>query len=192
MFGEFPAAAVVDNAEAGFRQSGKGRNEPKRSRGHFKEPLPLYLCRAQLFAVGVPSSQANAETFEGPSFRKGMWHFVRTLDLVGPRKNKQRLLAREMTRCVDPTHAMKSTFSSSSVGSCVSSKPERSDNKYLFANRCDDMGPVSTVITVHNDASYTELNELTAGKLPRTELIVARRVGDCPDEAPAKSAGLAH
>jgi len=144
------------------------------------------------FAVGALSSQANAETFEGPSFRKGMWHFVRTLDLVVHRKNKQRLLAREMTRCVDPTHAMKATFSSPSVGSCVSSKPERSDNKYSFANRCDHMGPVSTVITVYNNESYTELNELTAGKLPRTELIVAQRVGDCPDEAPAKSAVLAH
>ena len=152
-----------------------------------------YICAGlTLFAVGTVSSQAHAETFEGPSFRKGMWHFVRTVDLVGHRKDKQRLLAREMTRCVDPTHAMKATFSSPSVGSCVSSKPERSENKYLFANRCDHMGPVSTVITVHNNQSYTELNELTAGKLPRRELIVAQRVGDCPDEEPAKSAALAH
>ena len=151
----------------------------------------LRLCSCAglaLLVTGALSSQANAQDpYEVPSFRKGMWHFVRTLDS----KNKQRLLAREITRCVDPTHAMKATFSSPSVGSCVSSKPERTDNKYSFANRCDDMGPVSTVITVYNDASYTELNELTAGKLPRTELIVARRVGDCPDEAPAKSAGLA-
>jgi len=151
--------------------------------------LRLCFCTGlALLVSGALSSQANAQDlYETPSFRKGMWHFVRTLET----KNKQRLLEREMTRCVDPTHAMKATFSSPSVGSCVSSKPERSDNKYSFANRCDHMGPVSTVITVYSDASYTELNQLTAGKLPRTELIVARRVGDCPDEAPAKSAGLA-
>jgi hypothetical protein len=153
--------------------------------------LRLGFCAGlALLVIGALSSQASAQDpYEVPSFRKGMWHFVRTLDS----KNKQRLLAREMTRCVDPTHAMKATFSSPSIGSCVSSKPERSDNKYSFANRCDHMGPVSTVITVHNSESYTELNELTTGKLPRTELIVAQRVGDCPgDEAPAKSAVLAH
>jgi len=143
-----------------------------------------YFCLAiALFAVGPLSSQAKAEGFEGPSFRKGMWHFVRTLDLVVHRKTKQRLQEREMTRCVDPTVAMKATFASPSVGNCVSAKPEKSDNKYTFSNRCDYMGPVSTVITVHSDESYTEVNELTVGKLPRTELVVAKRVGDCQEDA---------
>ena len=149
----------------------------------------LCFFAGMALVIGTLSTQAKAqESFEGPSFRKGMWHFVRTLDL----KNKQRLLAREMTRCVDPTQAMKATFSSPSVGSCVSSKPERSANKYTFANRCDHMGPVSTVITVHNDGSYTELNELNSGKMPRTELVVAQRIGDCADDPPARSAVLAH
>ena len=131
---------------------------------------------------GPSSSQAKAEGFDGPSFRKGMWHFVRTLELVAHRKIKYRLLEREMTRCVDPTVAMKATFSSPSVGNCVSAKPEKSDNKYIFSNRCDYMGPVSTIITVNSEESYTEVNELTVGKLPRTELVVARRVGDCQED----------
>jgi hypothetical protein len=141
----------------------------------------FYLAIA-LFAVGPLSSQAKAEGFDGPSFKKGLWHFVRTLELVAHRKTKYRLLEREMTRCVDPTVAMKATFSSPSVGSCVSAKPEKSDNKYTFSNRCDFMGPVSTVITVDSEESYTEVNELTVGKLPRTELVVAHRVGDCQDD----------
>jgi hypothetical protein len=141
-----------------------------------------YFCLAiALIAVGPVSSAAKAEGFEGPSFRKGMWHFVRTLDLV-QRKTKHRLLEREMTRCVDPTVAMKATFSSAPVGNCVSSRPEKSDNKYTFSNRCDFMGPVSTVITVNSEESYTEVNELTVGRLPRTELVVAHRIGDCQDE----------
>jgi hypothetical protein len=148
-----------------------------------------YFCLAiALFAVGPLSSQARAEEFEGPSFRKGIWHFVRTLDLVAHQKNKHRLLEREMTRCVDPTVAMKATFASPPVANCVSAKPEKSGNKYTFSNRCDYMGPVSTVITVHSDESYTEVNELTVGKFPRTELVVAHRVGDCQEEA-QKSGG---
>jgi hypothetical protein len=135
-----------------------------------------------LIAIGPIPSRAQAESFEGPSFRKGMWHFVRTLELLH-QKTTRRMLEREMTRCVDPTEAMKATFSSPSVGNCVSAKPERSGNKYTFSNRCDYMGPVSTVITVHSDESYTEVNELTVGDRPRTELIVARRIGDCQDDA---------
>ena len=143
-----------------------------------------YFCLAiALIAVGSLSSQARAEGFDGPSFRKGMWHFVRTLELVAHRKTKYRLLEREMTRCVDPTVAMKATFSSPSVGNCVSAKPEKSDNRYIFSNRCDYMGPVSTVITVNSEESYTEVNELSVGKLPRTELVVARRIGDCQGDA---------
>lgn len=88
-----------------------------------------------------------------------------------------------MTRCVDPTHAMKVTFSPVAVGNCVSARPEKTANKYVFSNRCDYMGPVSTVITVHNEESYTELNQLKVG-VHRAELVVARRIGDCRDEPP--------
>ncbi len=153
-----------------------------------------YFCLAiALLAAGPLTSQAKADDgFEGPSFRKGLWHFVRTLDLVLHRKTKQRLQEREMTRCVDPTVAMKATFSSPSVGNCVSAKPEKSDNKYTFSNRCDYMGPVSTVITVNSDESYTEVNELTVGTLPRTELVVAKRIGECEEDAQKSAGALAH
>ena len=153
-----------------------------------------YFCLAiALFAAGPLTSQAKADDgFEGPSFRKGMWHFVRTLDLIVHRKTKHRLQEREMTRCVDPTVAMKATFSSPSVGNCVSAKPEKSDNKYTFSNRCDYMGPVSTVITVNSDESYTEVNELTVGTLPRTELVVAKRIGECEEDAQKSAGALSH
>jgi hypothetical protein len=154
--------------------------------------LRCFFLAIALFAAGLLPSQAKAEEFQGPSFRKGLWHFVRTLDLVAHRKNKHRLLEREATRCVDPTVAMKATFASPSVGNCVSAKPQKSDNKYTFSNRCDFMGPVSTVITVHSDESYTEVNELTVGNLPRTESVVAHRVGDCQEEAQKSAGALSH
>ena len=136
-----------------------------------------------LVAAGSLSSQAKADVLDGPSFRRGLWHFVRTLDVLPSSKIRHRVLAREMTRCVDPTHAMKVTFSPLAVGNCVSARPERSDNRYTFANRCDYMGPVTTIITVHSDEAYTEVNELKVGELPRRELVVAHRVGDCQEEA---------
>jgi hypothetical protein len=120
------------------------------------------------------------EAFTGPTFRKGLWRFIRTLDVIHSNA-RHRLLEREMTRCVDPTESMKATFSSAPVGNCHSSKPERVANRYVFSNRCDYMGPVSTVITVQSEEAYTEVNELTVGRLPRTDLVVAKRIGECYD-----------
>jgi hypothetical protein len=149
---------------------------------HSTNTKALFRCFClviSLVVVGPFLSQAKAEEFGGPSFSKGMWHFVRTLEIVVSARNRQRLFKREMTRCVDPTQAMKVTFSSAPVGNCVAAKPERTDNTYIFSNRCDYMGPVRTVITVKGDEAYTEINELTVGDLPKMDLVVARRIGDC-------------
>jgi hypothetical protein len=133
-------------------------------------------------AAAVQETQGG-QSFTGPSFRKGLWHFVRTLDVVRTsNKNvKYRIVSREMTRCVDPTQAMKATFSSGSIGSCTSDKPHKIGNKYTFGHRCDYMGAVSTTITVRSDEAYTELNEVSEGEHPKTELVVATRIGDCND-----------
>ncbi len=142
------------------------------------------LLSVSAVAPICPSSLQADEAFEGPNFRKGLWHFVRTLDVVrnGNRDMKYRLQEREMTRCVDPTLAMKATFSEAPIGTCVSDKPEKMGNKYIFAHRCDYMGAVSTVITVNSEESYTEVNEISVGEHPRTDLVVAQRIGDCHDD----------
>ena len=148
----------------------------------------LTVVIALLLAAPLLSSHARAEeAFGGPTFRKGLWRFVRTLEIVKPQNVRQKLLEREMTRCVDPTQAMKATFSSASIGSCHSSRPEKVNNRYIFSNRCDYMGPVSTVITVQSDEAYTEVNQVTVGKLPRTDLVIAKRIGDCPEDRAALS-----
>lgn len=141
----------------------------------------------------APRPAPDEQSFSGPSFRKGLWRFVRTLDVVrSANKNfKYRVVNAETTRCVDPTHAMKATFSSEPLGSCVSDKPEKVGNQYTFGRRCDYMGTVSTVITVRSDEAYTELNEVSTGEHPRTDTVVATRIGDCDDgiaAAPEKSA----
>jgi hypothetical protein len=134
-----------------------------------------------LGVAGLTSLPAHADGFEGPNFRKGMWHFVRTLEIVVHAKSRHRLLNQDVTRCVDPTEAMKLTFSPSTIGSCVSAKPERVDNIYTFANRCDYMGPVTTTITVESAEAYTEVNLSSVGELPKRDSVAAWRVGDCED-----------
>jgi hypothetical protein len=147
----------------------------------------LSLAILSIFSTPLLASQALCEDgFNGPTFRKGLWKFVRTLEIVSHSNGHQKLLERQMTRCVDPTTAMKATFASAPVGNCHSSKPEKVNNRYIFSNRCDYLGPVSTVITVQSDEAYTEVNEITVG-LPRKDLVVARRVGDCKEEHAALS-----
>ena len=126
----------------------------------------------------------KADAIESPQFRKGLWNFLRTLERIreAPHPN-QLLVQEEVTRCVDPTLAMKAIFASPSIGSCNSSRPEMLNNRYVFSKRCDFMGPVRTEITVQSDESYTELNVLTVGNFPRKDLVVARRIGDCDTAA---------
>jgi hypothetical protein len=152
--------------------------------GEERGQLRFFVCSLRVtvaLSVTLLAFQAVAaeEHFGGPTFRKGMWRFVRTLEIVTHSNVRHKLFKREMTRCVDPTQAMKATFSSASVGSCHSSRPEKISNKYIFSNRCDYMGPVSTVITVLSGDAYTEVNEIRVGQLPRTDLVVARRISDC-------------
>jgi len=130
-------------------------------------------------AITAGSSAAPAQPFDGPAFRKGMWHFERVIERNPATDATAILMRREMTRCVDPTLSMRATFSSPNVGSCHSVKPQKIGNQYIFPMRCDYMGPVRTEITVESDTAYTEVNALSIGDMPRTDTVVARRVGDC-------------
>lgn len=148
-------------------------------RGAVVPGLLRFACGAVVpFVATLALSQARAEPFEGPSFRKGLWRFERTLEYPS---HRYVLRKEEVTRCVDPTNAMRGTFASPDVGNCRSSKPERHHNHYSFAHRCDFMGPVRTDITVHSEDAYTELNMLKAGQFPKVDKVVARRIGDCAE-----------
>ncbi|MBX9777189.1 MAG: DUF3617 domain-containing protein [Xanthobacteraceae bacterium] len=147
-------------------------------------------ARARCAVVGVASfvvfasASARAETIETPQFRKGLWSFERTLERIREAPHLNQLLVHEtVTRCVDPSLAMKHIFASPSIGNCNSSRPELVDNRYIFSKRCDFMGPVRTEIIVESDESYTELNVLTVGNFPRQDMVIAKRIGDCDTAA---------
>lgn len=131
---------------------------------------------AFLVAGTVAPPLARAESFAGPTFQHGLWRFDRTWEQPDNGAVVRRI---EMTRCVDPTNAMKGIFASPHIGSCRSAKAERIGNRYTFANRCDYQGPVRTDITVHSEQAYTELNIPTVGTFRAADRVVARRIGDC-------------
>jgi hypothetical protein len=125
----------------------------------------------------------QVQAYDGPSFSKGLWKFERSLE-VSSRKNgmpnaKHVRVDPPVTRCVDPTEAMKETFRPVSIGSCHSTLPEKIRNGYHFAQRCDYLGPVKTIISIESETAYRETNELTVGPSPKKEIVVARRIGDC-------------
>jgi hypothetical protein len=149
--------------------------------GNAKRARSCWAVVATLTALSIlgPAS-SNAEEFDGPSFRQGLWHFERTLEVPTQASNARYVLRKEdTTRCVDPTLAMRGTFASPNVGNCKSSKAERQSNRYTFANRCDYLGPVRTDIVVMNSDAYIEVNELNVGVVRKVDTVVAHRVGDC-------------
>ena len=135
------------------------------------------------FVVGLSILPLGAQlqAYDGPIFAKGVWSFERSLEVssrnaILPNAKRVRVEP-PVTRCVDPTEAMKEIFRSISVGSCRSTAPKRTNNTYHFAQRCDHLGPVKTVISVESKTAYRETNELAVGS--RKEIVVARRIGDC-------------
>jgi hypothetical protein len=129
------------------------------------------------------SGPIGAEAYDGPSFTKGLWLFQRSTEFYTKHwllPNARRVqVERPVVRCVDPTEAMIETFRTASVGACQPSLPRKEGNKFVFAKRCDFMGPVKTTISVESETAYREMNELLVGNSPKRELVVARRVGDC-------------
>jgi hypothetical protein len=142
--------------------------------------LPAEIGRELEFVAS-----ANAIENGWPKFRAGMWQFERTITASGQNvelpKAQRQLLHAQVTRCVDPSDAMRETFKPTSVGSCRSVAPQSTSNRHFFALRCDFTGPVRTVITVESDSAYVEIHESVGSRPRKIETITARRLGGCLD-----------
>lgn len=143
----------------------------------------LCVCTGLLSLLFVLPLAAQSQGYDGPVFAKGLWSFERSLEVSSrtaetPRSKHVRVDP-TMTRCVDPTEAMKETFRSVSIGQCQPTAPEKGKNTYRFAKRCDHLGPVTTTIAIESPTAYREINETLAPAAPKKETVVARRVGDC-------------
>jgi hypothetical protein len=148
----------------------------------FKNRFAFCLLAGLVLIACLVAKQACA--YDGPTFLQGLWLFQRSTEFTTRHwilPNAKRVKVEPpVTRCVNPTEAMVETFRPASIGSCQSTLPSRKNNTFIFAKRCDYLGPVKTVISVESEFAYRETNELLAGKPSKTDIIVARRVGDCP------------
>jgi hypothetical protein len=121
--------------------------------------------------------------YDGPTFNKGLWLFQRSTEYVTRHwllPNARRITAAPaVVRCVDPTEAMIETFRPVSIGACHPRLPTKQKNTFVFAKRCDYLGPVKTILDVLSRTEYRETNEMLVGAAHRRDVVVARRIGDC-------------
>ena len=147
--------------------------------------FPRFLALAFIFFASALTAISSAQGADRPHFRNGLWRFERTVEYVRSPPNANVVLVKETaTRCVDPNVAMAGIFASPDIGTCRSEMPQVFGNQYIFPNRCDFMGPVRTLITAESEIAYTESDLLRVGPLPRRDMVVARRVGDCEAAKP--------
>ena len=160
--------------------------------GRFKNSLGISLVAGLILSALPMGEQPMA--YDGPTFSKGLWLFQRSTEFVTKHwvlPNARRVkLEQPVVRCVNPTEAMMETFRSVSIGACQSTRPERQKNTFVFAKRCDYLGPVKTVITVESETAYRETNELLTSASPKRDIVVARRLGDCGSTPDLGSASL--
>ena len=139
-------------------------------------------------AIAAPAIALFAATpaclaYDGPTFRSGLWNFERTLETDGEATNRLQSsglsIAREMTRCVNPTRAMKAEFTPLRVGACNTRDLRKTDQGYAFERICGGGAPITTEINVQGDSAYTQIIQGNIGKMSSKEIVVAHRVGDC-------------
>ena len=88
-------------------------------------------------------------------------------------------IAREMTRCANPTSAMKAQFTPHVFGACKPKNFRKTDGGYVFQKYCGSGAPIETQIDVKGDSAYTEINQGNIGRISSKETVIAQRVGDC-------------
>src|SRR6476661_1622825 len=143
------------------------------------------LAIAAACALLATSSEGFA--YDGPTFRSGLWKFERTLETDGKPTDRLQTsglsIDRSMTRCVNPTSALKAEltakFAPFRVGACDTRDLQKTDSAYVFQKVCGGAAPVKTKVEVKSDSAYTEIHEGNVGSIPTREIVVAQRVGDC-------------
>jgi len=148
-------------------------------------PRRLMLAIAAACVLFATGSESFAD--DGPTFRSGLWKFDRTLETNGEANDRLQTsglpIARQMTRCVNPTLELKEELTPIKVGACNTRNVRKTDDGYVFEKICGRAAPIKSEINVKGDSAYTEIHEGNIGKLSTKETVVAQRVGDCdPDK----------
>jgi hypothetical protein len=147
------------------------------------DPLARWTVLAIAVAGALFAPSAAGSGYDGPTLRRGLWKFERTLETDGKPTDKLETnglpIDRQMTRCADPTEALRAEFTPLKVAACDIKDIQKTDDGYAFQRICRGTTPIKTAINIKSDSAYTQINEGNIGKISTTEIVVARRVGDC-------------
>jgi len=119
-----------------------------------------------------------------PAFRPGLWSFSLTVNRYGE-KNPQ---VRTMTRCADPGEEIRKKWLNLAAQACKFSPVTHTGNTYSYSSSCDSQGrqlQMKSVIVVDSDDSYRVDSQSHTLTQASREIVVARRVGDCPTRSAA-------
>jgi hypothetical protein len=146
-------------------------------------PFPRLILLAMAAACALLATSSASFAYDGPTFRSGLWKFERTLETDGKPDDRLQTsglpIARQMTRCVNPTLELKAEFTPLKAGGCSTKDLRKTDDGYVFQKVCGGAAPIKTEINVKGDSAYTEIHQGSIGKIPTKETVVAQRVGDC-------------
>jgi hypothetical protein len=119
------------------------------------DPVPrrMVLAIAVACALLAPSP---GSAYDGPTLRRGLWQFERTLETDGKPTDRLQTnglpIDRQVTRCVDPTEALKAEFTPLKVGACDIKDLQKTDDGYVFQRICRGLTPIKTAINIKGAA----------------------------------------
>jgi len=151
-------------------------NAVHRTRGFGRIAWPRIA--ASVVAGVAPLVAAASLAEDPPPFRQGLWQFDRT---VGGKKLQTK-------ECTNPTEDMKQQNALLTKGGCKFTPSTRSGRTYTFSAECTINAPGSapvtvrsiSALTVESDGAYRVEITTTGAGTSTNEVLLARRVGDCP------------
>jgi hypothetical protein len=131
-----------------------------------------------LASVALLLFGAASHAEDPPPFRQGLWQFDRTV-------GGQKLQTKE---CTNPTEQARQQNALLTRSGCKFTPTQRAENTYTFTAECTISAPAgasvtarsTSAMTVESDSAYKVEISTTGAGTSTNEVLVARRVGDCP------------
>src|SRR5260370_40956786 len=95
-------------------------------------PVPRRMLLAIAAACALLATSSESFAYDGPTFRSGLWKFERALGTDGKANDRLRTsglpIAREMTRCVNPTLERVAEFNTLKAEGCSTKDRRQTDD----------------------------------------------------------------
>src|SRR5258708_3944087 len=126
-------------------------------------PVPRRMLLAIAAACALLATSSESFAYDGPTFRSGLWKFERTLETDGKANDRLQTsglpIARQMTRCVNPTLELRAEFTPLKTGGCSTKDLRKTDDGCVFQKVCGDAAPLKTESCVKADRAYTQIHQ---------------------------------